>query len=179
MLMGGLNPAARFPPHVVTSVSSAGLGDAAEIATSANCVGGPEMRVCGVCGDVTERKHLNYGGEACFSCRACLPYIACITNSGFTSWSSTRSPTDVFRLLETLFGAFDKIALRRGVFKVETIGDCYVAVTGLPKPQRHHASVMARFASECLEELQRVTYELEETLGAGTSDLKLRVGLHR
>ncbi len=29
-----------------------------------------EMRLCGVCGDVTERRHLNYGGEACFSCRA-------------------------------------------------------------------------------------------------------------
>ena len=31
---------------------------------------GREMRVCAVCGDVTERRHLNYGGEACFSCRA-------------------------------------------------------------------------------------------------------------
>jgi hypothetical protein len=31
--------------------------------------GGREMRLCGVCGDITERKHLNYGGEACFSCR--------------------------------------------------------------------------------------------------------------
>ncbi len=31
---------------------------------------GREMRLCAVCGDVTERRHLNYGGEACFSCRA-------------------------------------------------------------------------------------------------------------
>ena len=43
--------------------------------------------------------------------------------AGFTSWSSGREPGDVFGLLETLYGAFDKIAKNRRVFKVETIGD--------------------------------------------------------
>ena len=43
--------------------------------------------------------------------------------AGFTKWSSTREPEQVFELLEALYGEFDKIALRRGVFKVETIGD--------------------------------------------------------
>jgi class 3 adenylate cyclase len=52
---------------------------------------------------------------------------------GFTAWSSTREPELVFVLLQTVFGAFDKIAKRRKVFKVETIGDCYVAVTGMKK----------------------------------------------
>lgn len=41
---------------------------------------------------------------------------------GFTAWSSQRSPADVFTLLETCYGAFDVVADRRGVFKVETIG---------------------------------------------------------
>ena len=50
--------------------------------------------------------------------------------AGFTQWSSSKEPNEVFLLLETLYGAFDKLALRRNVFKVETIGDCYVAVTG-------------------------------------------------
>jgi class 3 adenylate cyclase len=43
--------------------------------------------------------------------------------AGFTKWSSSREPEQVFELLETLYSAFDKIALRRQVFKVETIGD--------------------------------------------------------
>jgi hypothetical protein len=43
--------------------------------------------------------------------------------AGFTKWSSSREPEQVFELLETLYGAFDKIAWRRQVFKVETIGD--------------------------------------------------------
>jgi hypothetical protein len=56
--------------------------------------------------------------------------------SGFTSWSSVREPCQVFTLLETIYHAFDQIAKKRGVFKVETVGDCYVAVTGLPEPNK-------------------------------------------
>jgi hypothetical protein len=54
--------------------------------------------------------------------------------AGFTAWSSEREPSQVFFLLETLYGEFDQLASNLGVFKVETIGDCYVAVTGLPDP---------------------------------------------
>ena len=52
--------------------------------------------------------------------------------AGFSAWSSEREPEQVFTLLENVFQAFDKLAHKRKVFKVETIGDCYVAVTGLP-----------------------------------------------
>jgi class 3 adenylate cyclase len=41
----------------------------------------------------------------------------------------------VFTLLQEIFQAFDHLAKKRDIFKVETIGDCYVAVTGLPDPQ--------------------------------------------
>jgi hypothetical protein len=47
--------------------------------------------------------------------------------AGFTAWSSVREPSQVFTLLETVFRAFDAIAKRRRVFKVETVGDCYVS----------------------------------------------------
>jgi class 3 adenylate cyclase len=43
--------------------------------------------------------------------------------AGFTAWSSAREPTQVFMLLESVYHAFDKVAARRRVFKVETIGD--------------------------------------------------------
>lgn len=64
--------------------------------------------------------------------------------AGFTKWSSERDPTHVFTLLQTVYHTFDRIAKRRNVFKVETIGDCYVAVTGLPDPQPDHAVRMAK-----------------------------------
>jgi hypothetical protein len=44
---------------------------------------------------------------------------------GFTAWSSVRQPSQVFILLETLYFRFDQTAKKFGVFKVETIGDCY------------------------------------------------------
>jgi class 3 adenylate cyclase len=98
--------------------------------------------------------------------------------SGFTAWSSTREPTQVFTLLETIYRAFDEIARRRRVFKVETIGDCYVAVTGLPDPRKDHALVMARFARDCMERMNVLVRKLEVTLGPDTADLSMRFGLH-
>jgi hypothetical protein len=41
--------------------------------------------------------------------------------AGFTAWSSIREPCQVFSLLETLYNAFDDIAKRRRVYKVETV----------------------------------------------------------
>jgi Adenylate and Guanylate cyclase catalytic domain len=84
---------------------------------------------------------------------------------GFTQWSADRQPTQVFHLLETLYGAFDALAKSYGVFKVETIGDTYVAVVGLPIPRKHHAIVMVRFAKKCLLKMVEVTRTLEVALG--------------
>lgn len=97
---------------------------------------------------------------------------------GFTAWSSVREPSQVFSLLETLYHSFDEIAKRRRVFKVETIGDCYVAVSGLPEPRKDHATVMARFARDCLNSMNDLTKKLEISLGPDTGDLSMRVGLH-
>ena len=41
--------------------------------------------------------------------------------AGFTAWSSTRDPEQVFILLQTVYQSFDRIAKRRKVFKVETV----------------------------------------------------------
>jgi class 3 adenylate cyclase len=98
--------------------------------------------------------------------------------SGFTAWSSTREPAQVFTLLQTLYQAFDVIARRRRVFKVETIGDSYVAVTGLPEPQEQHVLIMAKFTSDCMKRMNEVTKELEVKLGPDTGDILMRFGLH-
>jgi class 3 adenylate cyclase len=107
----------------------------------------------------------------------------------------------VFYLLENIYGVFDKIADRRKVFKVETIGDCCkhldwngfrisflpnaslfspvdVAVCGLPDPNVYHALVMAKFANSCRQEFNTVVSEMVTQLGPDTRDLMLRIGLH-
>jgi class 3 adenylate cyclase len=98
--------------------------------------------------------------------------------AGFTAWSSVREPAQVFTLLESLYRAFDEIAKRRGVFKVETIGDCYVAVTGVPEPQKDHAVIMCRFARDMMNACRTMTKRLETKLGPDTGDLDMRVGIH-
>jgi class 3 adenylate cyclase len=65
-----------------------------------------------------------------------------------------------------------------GVFKVETIGESYVAATGLPEPQSDHTERMAGFAAKCMNAMLAVTRSLEVRLGPDTGELKLRVGLH-
>jgi class 3 adenylate cyclase len=98
--------------------------------------------------------------------------------AGFTAWSSQRDPPQVFTLLETLYRSFDELAGKFKVFKVETIGDSYMAVTGLPVPDASHAVHMARFGYQCLVRMKKMTGDLEALLGPGTSELGLRIGLH-
>jgi hypothetical protein len=77
---------------------------------------------------------------------------------GFTESSASREPTQVFQL-------FDQLAKFYGAFKVETIGDTYVAVVGLPTSRKNHAVVIAKFAKRCLEKMTAITQELEEVVG--------------
>ena len=92
--------------------------------------------------------------------------------------SSEREPSQVFRLLEEVYREFDIEARKLGVFKVETVGDCYVAVTGLPDPRDDHAIVIAKYAVRCLLKFNVLTKRLEANLGPGTASLGMRFGLH-
>jgi class 3 adenylate cyclase len=96
--------------------------------------------------------------------------------AGFTKWSSSRAPADVFEFLERLYGGFDQAAMSHGVFKIETIGDCYVAAAGIPESRPDHAVIMVKFANAMLEIIQEVLQELGERLQA--NKLALRVGIH-
>ncbi|KAG7358992.1 family 3 adenylate cyclase [Nitzschia inconspicua] len=98
--------------------------------------------------------------------------------AGFTAWSSTRDPAQVFTLLQTIYQAFDVIALRRKVFKVETVGDSYVAVAGIPDSQPTHAVIISRFAWDCLVKFNELVKELEVELGPDTGDLQMRFGIN-
>ena len=98
--------------------------------------------------------------------------------AGFTAWSSEREPSQVFLLLESMFGIMDLAASKLNVFKVETIGDAFVAATGLPEAQPDHAVRMARFAHTSLLQVKELVQDLQSTLGPGTEELALRFGLH-
>jgi class 3 adenylate cyclase len=104
--------------------------------------------------------------------------VAFIDIANFTGWCSERDPTQVFTLLENLYHKFDQIGKQHGIFKVETIGDSYVAIAGVPTPRQDHAIAIVRFASQCLLEMDEIVKDLETSLGPSTGDLQARVGIH-
>lgn len=78
----------------------------------------------------------------------------------------------------TVFRHFDEIAKRRGIFKVESTGECYVATAGLPETRRDHAVAIARYARDIMSRMHVVAKKLEVELGPDTGELSLRIGIH-
>ena len=58
------------------------------------------------------------------------------------------------------------------------IGDEYVAATGLPERRDDHYLVMIKFARDCMFKMTEIVRDLEESLGPGTQNLRMRFGIH-
>ena len=58
----------------------------------------------------------------------CLP---CLDIAGFTSFATQVDSATVMSFLNELFLHFDKLCDLHNVYKVETVGDCYVAAVGV------------------------------------------------
>ena len=69
---------------------------------------------------------------------------------GFTPLASRLPAADLVALLNEVFGRFDALTARHGVEKIKTIGDGYLAVSGLPEPCADHARRVARLAVDML-----------------------------
>lgn len=65
---------------------------------------------------------------------------------GFTALSAQLSPMKVSDILGRLYDRFDELARLHKVYKVETIGDSYMAVTNLTEDQPDHVKRIAEFA---------------------------------
>jgi urea transport system substrate-binding protein len=65
---------------------------------------------------------------------------------GFTELAGKVSPTELVAMLNDVFSAFDRLADAHGLEKIKTIGDCYMAVAGLPTPRADHAQAAAEMA---------------------------------
>ncbi|XP_067929737.1 guanylate cyclase 32E-like [Watersipora subatra] len=107
--------------------------------------------------------------------------FACITVffsdiCGFTNLASASTPYQVISLLNDLYTTFDTIIKHYDVYKVETVGDAYLCVSGLPKANGdQHAAEIALMALEFIKTLR--DYKIDETI-TGENRLKMRIGIH-
>ncbi|MBS1561782.1 MAG: tetratricopeptide repeat protein [Bacteroidetes bacterium] len=83
----------------------------------------------------------------------------------FTSVASDMEPRHLVDLLNGVFSICDDIAQQYALTKIKTIGDAYLAVSGLSDASQHHVSSLAHAAVDIQRRLQR-------------QDLVVRIGLH-
>ena len=88
---------------------------------------------------------------------------------GFTEFSARITPERLVILLNEVFTDFDGITEHRGLEKIKTIGDAYMAVAGIPTPAVDHAGRAAHMALDMLDALdafnQRNGYALQMRIG--------------
>lgn len=71
----------------------------------------------------------------------------------FTTIASNHTAREIVGALNSLFYRFDVRAEKEGIEKIKTIGDAYMAATGLPNPQKDHIERMIKFAAGMYEDL--------------------------
>jgi len=90
----------------------------------------------------------------------------------FTEAAERFTPQELVAELHTCFMAFDKIVGMHGVEKIKTVGDAYVAASGLPVANEDHAVVMIQAALEIRD------FMLARKRQVGDKTFDLRIGIN-
>lgn len=95
---------------------------------------------------------------------------------GFTKMSGNMNADDLVKMLNKMISLFDERARREGVEKIKTIGDAYMAATGLVKEKDNDGAVkMISFAKGLLQDVEDFNktspIKIQIRLGINTGNL--------
>jgi adenylate cyclase len=89
---------------------------------------------------------------------------------GFTPLSERLPAEDLVALLDRVFACWDQLAAHYGVEKIKTIGDAYMAASGVPIPRDDHAEAIAELALAMGPDVRRLAAD-------GGPRLEVRIGV--
>ena len=89
---------------------------------------------------------------------------------GFTPMAARLPAHEVVGLLDRLYARFDELVAERGLEKIKTIGDAYMAAGGVPDRLEDHAARIV--------DLGLAMIEAAKQQGVDGVDLQLRIGVH-
>ena len=90
---------------------------------------------------------------------------------GFTPLSEKLSAREVVDLLNNLFSEFDEVCTTEGIEKIKTIGDSYMAVTGIPHERPDHAQALVNVGFAFLRIVEHYRF-------GDSQRLALRIGIN-
>lgn len=84
---------------------------------------------------------------------------------GLADYTQATSDKESVSVLKRLIGAFDEVAARHGVERIKTVGDTYLAVTGLSQPLLDHMHRTVEFAISARDVVMNFNNEKGAKLG--------------
>lgn len=95
--------------------------------------------------------------------------------AGFTKFSSSVSAFEVVSVLQDLFTEFDKLCIENSVYKLYTIGDCYVVLGLIDAEDRNiekEAYNVVHMGFQMIEKIEKVKKRVV------FDDINMRIGIH-
>jgi class 3 adenylate cyclase len=94
---------------------------------------------------------------------------------GFTALTPALNPERLALLLDEIFTSFDAVAKERGLRRIKTLGNSYMAAAGLPIPSGDHAARAAHVALDMVDALDRfhdrTGHSLQVRIGIATGSV--------
>lgn len=91
---------------------------------------------------------------------------------GFTALASTKTPLEVVNLVADLFNRFDRESMKLGIYKVETVGDAYIAgMAEKPLTEKNSPEQVVQFGLRMIKKVQ-------DWAKRQKVDVNCRVGIH-